>query len=133
MKTVIRFFGATLPLCAVICHAQPVLTGVSLYTADASGGAQGSARWNTLGTPDLNYNLYLFTGSTASPTFLNSGNTDASLNPNLALTSGSHVIQFAGQNPVSGYMGINFYFNNSTTNAITAVVPWDESTGFSVV
>src|SRR5206468_4725997 len=29
--------------------------------------------------------------------------------------------------------GINFYFNNSTANAITAVVPWDESTGFSVV
>ena len=89
--------------------------------------------WNTLG-PDYCSNVYLFTGSTNSPTFLNTGNDDASLNPNLPLPLGTHVLQFAGDTDASGYLGMNLYFNNDfTNNRITAVVPIDGSTNFSVV
>jgi hypothetical protein len=114
-------------------NAQPALTGLTVYEAAPSGTPNWLRFWNTQGRDGI-HNVYLFTGSTASPTFLNSGDDNDSLNPNILLSLGTHVFQFAGDVPVSSYLGLNLYFDNdSTNNRITAVVPIDGSTNFSVV
>ena len=115
--------------------ALPVLSGLTLYTGSANGTFGGTFGWNTReGTGSDAFNVYLFTGSLASPTFLNTGNTDASLNPNFSLSAGFHTFQFAGNLAPSGSVGLNLYFdNNLTQNRITAVVPHDGSSSFSVV
>src|SRR3712207_5328650 len=102
-------------------RAQFFLTGSTMYAADATGAWTGGF-WNTQG-PDWAFNMYLFTAPTASPTFLNSGNTNATLNPNYLLTPGTHVINFAGESPQGSFLGINLYFNNEATNRITAYAP----------
>jgi hypothetical protein len=113
--------------------AQPTLTGLTIYGADPSGTPDWINYWNTRG-PDYVSNVYLFTGSTNSPTFLNTGNDDASLNPNLPLPLGTHVFQFVGDTAVTNHLGLNLYFNNDfTNNRITAVVPIDGSANFTVV
>ena len=105
---------------------------------DTSGGWNGSYDyWDTVGA-NFAFNVYLFTGSTKSPAWLNGGNTDASLNPALLLSPGAYVIQFAcdfhGWDPGTPCLGMNLYFNNdSVTNHISAVVPNAGSCNFSVV
>jgi hypothetical protein len=101
--------------------AQLRLTGLTLYNSAADGTFNGGF-WNTVG-PDGAFNVYLFTGTTATPTFLNSGNTNATLTPNVLLNSGTNTINFAAATSPSEFFGLNFYFNDAnTTNRITAVV-----------
>ena len=113
-------------------HAQFTLSGMTIYTATANGGEAGPSHWNTRGG-DPAYNVYLFTGTLASPIFLNGGNTDASFNPNLNLAPGVHVIQFSATTAPSGYLGLNLYFTNTPISRITAVVPINGSSNYSVV
>lgn len=119
-------FGAQL-------SAQPVLTNVSLYETNAAGSVIGGSYWDQLGPNSAN-NIYVFNGSLESPTWLNSGNTDLALNPNYAFsTAGDHVLYFTASSPLTGYLGMNLWFdNNRTNNRITAVAPIGGST-FSVV
>lgn len=121
--------ASLLPMTA---HAQLTLSGITLFSATANGTQSGLSLWNTRGG-DFIYNVYLFTNTVASPAFLNTGNTDASLNPNLDLAPGSHLIYFSAETEPSGYLGLNLYFNNDPTNRITAVVPIDGSNNYSVV
>src|ERR1700722_7264239 len=67
---------------ATTIHAKLMLAGVSMFGAtNAQGAFNGSYDfWDTTGG-DSAYNVYLFTGPTNSPTFLNSGDSDDSLNP----------------------------------------------------
>src|SRR5207247_2508822 len=111
------------------------LSGVALYIGNSEGICSGScARWNTAADDGKVYNVYLFTGLVSSPFFLNSGNTDTSLDPNLALPLGIHVLQFAGSSTPDGYLGLNLYFDHVVnSNRITAVVPIDGSHNFSAV
>jgi hypothetical protein len=122
--------ASLLPMTA---RAQFTLTGVTLYGATADGARRDSSIWNTRGGSDLSYNVYLFTGTVAEPLFLNGGNTDASLNPNLDLAPGVHIIRFSGETAPGGNLGLNLYFNNDRTNRITAFVPIDGSSQYSVV
>ena len=112
--------------------AQPTLTGVTIYRANADGSGANGSFWNTRGG-DFPYNVYLFTGSVASPVFLTGGDTDFTLNPNLPLSLGVHVLQFAGDSAPGGLLGLNLYFDNNSTNRITAFVPADGSSRFQVV
>ena len=112
--------------------AEPKLTGITLYSANVEGSGSTGSYWNTRGG-DFAWNVYLFTGSVAAPSFLNSGDTDDSLNPQLSLSPGVHVIQFAGASAPSGFLGLNLYFNGSSSNRISAVVPRDGSGDFQVV
>jgi hypothetical protein len=120
-------------------HAKLMLTGVSMFGAtNAEGAFNGSYDfWDTIGG-DSAYNVYLFTGPTNSPNFLNSGDSDDSLNPRIDLTPGTHTYQFAidsvDSDPPTPYLGINLFFDNdSTSNRITAVVGNGGSCNFSVV
>jgi hypothetical protein len=124
---------------AAAARADLTLTGVSMVGAtDASGAWNGSYDfWDTLGD-DQAYNVYLFTGPISAPNFLNSGNSDDSLNPRLKLAPGTNTFEFAidvlAADPSTPYLGINLFFNNnSDTNQISAVVPNSGSCNFSVV
>jgi len=119
---------------------QLALTGMTLFECGsdgARGGAGANAAWDTLGGGSTTANnLYLFTGPTNSPTFLTSGDTDASLNPNLTLAPGTYVLGFAATGSVTtnNYLGINLYFNGDTNNnRISAVVAATGATNFSVI
>ncbi len=119
-----------------VAPAQPTLSGLTLYRSDANGKWDGIYAWNSQkgGGTDA-FNVYLFTNTISSPTFLTSGNTDASLNPNLTLSAGFNTIQFAGNTSVTGgYYAVNLYFNNDLVqNRITAVVTNNGLSSFSVV
>jgi hypothetical protein len=122
-----------------VARADLTLTGVSMFGAtDAAGDWNGSYDyWDTLGD-DQAYNVYLFTGPTSAPKFLNSGNSDDSLNPRIKLTPGTNTYQFAidvlDSDPSTPYVGINLFFNdNRDTNQITAVVRSGGGGDFSVV
>ena len=103
-----------------------------MFTANANGSPVGASIWNTRGG-DNTYNIYMFTGTVASPSFLNSGNSDALLNPNLELVSGVYTVQFTGETAPGGSLGINLYFNNNPSNRIAALVAIDGSSNFSVI
>ena len=120
-------------------HAQLTFTGITMYGATNSSGAWNGwyDYWDTVGG-NFGFNVYLFTGSTNSPVFLNNGDSSATLNPNLALSPGTYVIQYAcdfhGWDPSTPYLGVNFYFNNDfTDNRISAVVPNNGSDNFAVI
>ncbi len=78
--------------------AQMTLSGATMWVAQADGSNDGVTGYgNTLGSDGDGttvFNVYAFTGSTASPVFLNGGNTNASLNPNLTLSAGAHLRLF---------------------------------------
>ena len=129
----------TLGFVAAARAADLTLSGVSMFGAtDAAGDWNGSYDyWDTLGD-DQAYNVYLFTGPISSPKFLNSGNSDDTLNPHIKLAPGTNTYQFAidvlDSDPSTPYVGINLFFNNNTdTNEITAVVANPGSCNFSVV
>jgi hypothetical protein len=124
---------------AAAAHAKLTLTGVTIYGATDPGGNFNGAYdyWDTRGGND-GFNVYLFTGSTNSPNFLNVGDTDETLDPDVNLTPGTHTIQFAvdfqDSDPATPYLGINLYFDeDDVTNRISAVVPNGGSGNFSVV
>lgn len=146
-STTLRVSNNLRLLCAAIvalgfvtaARADLTLTGVTMFGAtDAAGDWNGSYDyWDTQGGNQA-YNVYLFTGPLSAPNFLNSGDTDDSLNPRIKLTPGTNVYEFAidvvGTDPSTPYLGINLYFNNNMdTNEITAVVPNGGSCNFSVV
>jgi hypothetical protein len=112
--------------------AQPKLTGMSMYSSVTNGSPPQGDLWDTR-TDFSRYNIYFFTGGLAQPVFLNGGNTDASLNPDLTLVPGTNVIYCSGDTAPSGYLGINIYFDGQSTNQITAAVPIDGSNSFAVV
>lgn len=110
--------------------AQSVLTNVSLYRADSSGAFIGSYFWDQIGGNGVN-NVYVFTGSPASPVWLNGANTDTSLKPNYVFsTPGEHVLYFiASSSAQTGYLGVNLWFDDDrTNNRITAVTAYDSGT-----
>lgn len=120
-------------------HAKLTLTGVTIYGATDSRGSFNGAYdyWDTRGG-NQGFNVYLFTGSPKSPDFLNSGDTDETLDPEVALSPGTNTIQFAVDiqdiDPGTPFLGINLYFNeDGVTNRISAVVPNGGSCNFSVV
>lgn len=114
-------------------RAEMNLSGLTIYASTAKGTAKGGSYWNTRGD-DIVYNVYLFTGSAASPKFLNEGDTAKSLDPKFRLKPGTHVICFAGESAPEGPLGINLYFNGDLShNRITAVATGDGSGNFSVV
>ncbi|HEV2319485.1 MAG TPA: hypothetical protein VGV18_07030, partial [Verrucomicrobiae bacterium] len=124
---------------AASARAKPTLTGVTVYGATNSAGTFNGSfdYWDTRGGND-GFNVYLFTGSTNSPNFLNVGDTDETLDPEVKLTLGTHTIQFAvdfqDSDPATPFLGINLYFNeDNVTNRISAVVPNGGSCNFSVV
>ena len=120
--------------------AQMTLSGATMWVAQADGSNDGVTGYgNTLGSASDGgiFNVYVFTGSTASPVFLNSGNTNASLNPNLTLSAGPNVISFALQDPNAGavnYVGLNLYFDGDlANNRISVFVPYDGTSSFAVI
>lgn len=124
---------------AATAHAKLVFTGVTIYGAtDSRGTFNGSYDyWDTRGE-NQGFNVYLFTGSTNSPDFLNMGDTDETLDPEVELKPGTNTIHFAvdiqDTDPATPYLGINLYFNEDlVTNQITAVVRNGGSCDFSVV
>ncbi len=101
--------------------AQFRLTGLTVYNATSNGTANGGF-WNSVGG-DFPFNVYLFTGTTTAPTFLTSGDTLASVAPNVTLATGTNTLNFVTATSPAEYFGLNFYFNdNNNTNRITAVV-----------
>src|SRR5215813_9243888 len=87
---------ALIALLPRVAPAQLTLSGLTLYGSDANGTWDRVYGWNTLSGNAVDaFNLYLFTGTTGSPTFLTSGNTDASLDPNAPLSVGFHSFSFA--------------------------------------
>jgi hypothetical protein len=122
-----------------VAQTNLTLTGVTMYGAtDHAGTWNGSYDfWDTVGG-NQGWNVYLFTGSTNAPNFLNSGDDDDSLNPKLVLKPGKKTIQYAidfqDSDPSTSYLGINLYFNkDGNTNRISAVVPVGGSDKFTVV
>ncbi|HEV2455315.1 MAG TPA: hypothetical protein VGY98_13710 [Verrucomicrobiae bacterium] len=120
-------------------YAKLTLTGVTVYGAtDSRGSFMGSYNyWDTRGQNE-GYNVFLFTGSTKSPNFLNTGDTDETLDPEVNLVPGKTTIEFAvdiqDTDPGSPFIGINLYFNeDDVTNRISAVVPNGGFCNFSVV
>jgi hypothetical protein len=124
----------TVLIAAVTMHgAQLKLSGVAFYEGNSDGATGARNYWNTRG-PDYIWNCYLFTGPLDSPVFLNTGDSDSSLNPNLTLEPGTYQLGFAGELYVNSYVGLNLYFNDDLThNRITGVVAANGSTGFTSV
>jgi hypothetical protein len=79
------------------------------------------------------FNIYLATGTVDSPFFINSGNANVTLNPNLPLHVGSQTVLFSGEFNFEGILGINLYFDDSPTNRISAKVATDGTSNFSVI
>lgn len=124
---------------ATAACAKLTLTGVTIYGAtDSRGTFNGSYDyWDTRGE-NQGFNVYLFTGDTKSPNFLNTGDTDETLDPEVTLSPGTNTIQFAvdfqDTDPRTPCIGINLYFDeDDVTNRISAVVPNGGSCSFSVV
>jgi hypothetical protein len=124
---------------ATLAHAKLTLTGVTIYGATNSRGAFNGSYdyWDTRGG-NQGFNVYLFTGSMKSPNFLNTGDTDETLDPEVELSPGTNTVQFAvdfqDSDPSTPFLGINLYFNeDDVTNRISAVVPNGGSCNFSVV
>lgn len=137
----LRWLGLAFAACgmAAAARADLTLSGVSMFGAtDSSGNWNGSYDfWDTMGD-DQAYNVYLFTGPISAPDFINSGNSDDSLNPRIKLAPGTNTFQFAidvlEADPATPYLGINLYFNNNLdTNQISAVVANSGSCNFSMV
>ena len=123
----------------VAANAKLMFTGATIYGATDSRGTFNGYYdyWDTRGE-NQGYNVYLFTGSTKSPNFLNMGDSDETLDPEVQLKPGTNTIHFAvdiqDSDPSTPYVGINLYFNEDlVTNQITAVVRNGGTCDFCVV
>lgn len=135
-NTLLALFVIFATTCALSLpvNAQVRLTGANTYKAVVDGSADGCCYNNTLGDDRYYFNLYLFTGSVSSPHWLNSGDTNASLNPNLTLAPGTYTLQFVGDGMIWPYLGLHLYFDDDNmTPRITAFASRDGSGIFSVV
>ncbi len=98
---------------ASVASAAPVLTGAVLFNATGTGAYDVSGvAWNTLGG-DAAHNLYF---QDTTPAFLNSGN-GAGTSLSIDLTPGSYFLNVFGRpggDPVSGFVGLNLFFDGAT-------------------
>lgn len=130
MKQVLAFtiFAASL---VVPASAQVSLSGASAWTSDSTG-TRGVGYWDTV--EGIYGNVYFFTGTTGTPTFLNSGNTNASLVPGVSLATGANLVQFAANSTQPSYTGINLFFDGDLTQPrISGLVQNGGTTSFSPV
>lgn len=100
-------------------HADFVLTGMTVFGADSTGGAAGVNRWNTT-SGDVHYNLYLTNpGEPTTGSFVNSGDS-ASLAPSITLSNGSNsIFVFGAPGSEAAFFGANFYFDGAATPGIS--------------
>ena len=141
IQTILFCLAGLIAATAVPAFAQLTLSGMTMWESSAIGawGGVGSNYYNTRGSEFDSgsvSNVYLFTGSTTTPVLLNSGDSDALLNPNYSLsTPGSYTLWFVGNgHQTDTYIGLNLYFDgNLNTDRISAVVPKDESHSFSFI
>ena len=112
--TVVVAIAMLLPAAA---SAQMKLTGARVFGVGADGKREAS-NWNTVGN-DAIYNIYLFTGTPRSPRFLNSGNTDASLNPKFNLSPGTYTFGFAGDTKPCTALNLELCFNDDSQARIS--------------
>ena len=139
--------SAAVAVSALQLSAQATLSGITIWESNASGAWLQTSYWNTLGWEgppeapaggDANTvsNAYLFTGTVGSPSFINSANSNSSLNPNQSLSAGTYTFGIAGNNSAGTdtYVAINLYFDgNLGANRISAVVPKNGTSNFSVI
>jgi hypothetical protein len=109
-------FAASLLLPAA-AGAQLKFTGARVFGIGADGKREGS-HWDTVGN-DGGYNVYLFTGSQSSPSYLNRANTDNSLNPNFNLSPGTYTFGFAGDTRPCPGMNLELCFNDDPQTRIS--------------
>jgi len=120
MKTKISALVMVLALALLLPNAavaQLKLTGARLFGIGTDGKRNGNY-WNTVGN-DGGYNVYLFTGTPKSSKFLNSGNTDDSLNPKFNLTSGTYSFGFAADTEPTPDFELELCFNDDSTTCIS--------------
>lgn len=120
ISAIIGIMTLTLLLPA-IGRAEIKLTGVKLFGLRADGTRDASA-WDTVAAGP-NWNVYLFTGPTRAPKFLNGGNTDDSLNPKFPLTSGTYTFGFAGDSTPSVGVVLELSFDGNSESRISVTVP----------
>ena len=122
-------------LCTLAClpaflpatgRAEVQLTALRIFGIGADGN-RNTSYYNTVGG-DIGFNVYLFTGSVEHPNFLNSGNTDDSLNPRFNLAPGTYHFGFAGDAKPSNALNLELCFNNEYPARIS-VVAHDGGTG----
>lgn len=112
--------------------SQVTLSGVTMWLGDSSG-APDAGYWDTMGNGDGSGIANVYLTGLSGAIFNTSGDTNASLNPNLSLAPGTFVIQLAGETSSTFGVGINLYFDGDlTNNRISAFVPF-ASSSFSVV
>lgn len=113
--------------------AQVYLTDVVVFSADSNGNYDGQPSdwyiWNTTPQPNSFSDIWV---QDTSGSFLN-GPTDTNVQPDIALAAGASSFTLYGSSGGAGwpYMGINLYFNNSTTPSISAFGPEQTNTTFS--
>src|ERR1039457_6184551 len=120
MKTkdnVIAVVIAVAMLLPAAASAKMKLTGARVFGVGADGKREGSY-WNTIGN-DGGYNIYFFTGTPRSPKFLNSGNTDDSLNPKYNLSPGTYTFGFAGDTRPCPALNLELCFNDDPQTRIS--------------
>ena len=110
-------------LLPAVASAQMKLTGARMSGIGAN--------WNTVGNEGI-YNVYLFTGAPRSPKFLNSGNTDASLNPKFNLAPGTYTFGFAGDTKPCAALNLELCFNDDPQTRIS-VTALSTKPGFGCV
>src|SRR2546430_7233115 len=119
--------SAALLLVAAEVGNATTLSGVIEFSTDATGAADNSQLWNTLGG-DVFFNLYVKSGDvrTGGGAFLNSGNAgSASISITLALGANTFTI-FGEQITDPLNFGLNFFFNgNNATPGISVKAPED--------
>ena len=114
--------------CAITANRpdQIHLTGISLFSADATGNYVGPDVWHTPSTG--NFIVWIQRGAPGGP-FLN-GPTSSNAQPNIPLrigTSSFTLINAPGAD--YGSFGINLFFNGSLTPSISATGPMLTSLG----
>jgi hypothetical protein len=107
--------------------------GAGGYYVNPGGGVSYGLVWNT--RYDRFHNIYVFTNFHGKPFFLNAGNSDISLNPNLRLAPGTHTIHFSAAPTMStGHFGaLRLYFDNNPAQTITTFAAANDSPRFAAV
>ncbi|MBN1403566.1 MAG: hypothetical protein JW942_03745 [Opitutales bacterium] len=101
--------------------ALPTLTGLTTFNCDSTGQFISNHYWDSEGDNPV-YNVYVFTGSVDSPSFLTTGN--AIQNPGYEFTVGTHTLGIAMETTYISNLGINLWFDDDrVNNRISAVIP----------
>src|SRR5712675_1505720 len=124
MKTkncVIAVLVAAATLLPAAASAHMKFTGPRMFAVGADGKRTGSC-WNTIGN-DATWNIYFFTGTPLSPKFLNSGNTEDSMNPKFNLAPGTYTFGFACDSATSPAFIMELSFNDDPQTGISILAP----------